>query len=56
MKKSKTRLETIFDETLSSKIVFVRKDGKLAMVRKQTSVAYQPIKQKPLFPINRERK
>lgn len=54
-KKSKP-LKDVFDDAVLTKIVFVRKDGKLAMARKRMRVEPTEDARKPLFPISKERK
>lgn len=50
-------LNQVFDRFDHVKIVFVRKDGKLKKVKRTVThdIAQSPDREKPLFPISKER-
>jgi len=56
MERKKKTLKDVFDDSTVTKVVFVRKDGKLAMVKKTVSAELPPPGKKPMFPISKDRK
>lgn len=56
MERRKKTLKDVFDDSTVTKVVFVRKDGKLAMVRKTVKALTLTKGLKPMFPISKERK
>lgn len=56
MEKKYQNLDDVFDETIMTENVFVRKNGKLKMIRRKSKIDPQRIRSnKPLFPISKER-
>lgn len=56
MKKKKTALSDVFDETVFTETVFLRKDGKLMMRRRRVKAEPDLSRtEKPMFPISKER-
>jgi hypothetical protein len=57
MEKKRTTLDEVLDENVLTETVFVRKDGKLKMLRRKVVVGNQSSgSEKPLFPISKERR
>jgi hypothetical protein len=57
MEKKRTTLDEVLDENVLTETVFVRKDGKLRMLRRKVVVGNQSSgSEKPLFPISKERR
>ena len=57
MEKKRTTLDEVLDENVLTETVFVRKDSKLRMLRRKVVVGNQSSgSEKPLFPINKERR
>lgn len=57
MEKKKTALSDVFDETVFTETVFIRKDGKLMMRRRKVKVDPDLSRsERPMFPISKERR
>jgi len=56
MKNKTSSLTDAFDESVQIKTQFIRKDGKLKMVRRKTRTPEFLPPKKQLFPISKERK
>jgi hypothetical protein len=56
MNKKNNALDEVFDESVQIKTQFVRKDGKLKILRRKVRAVRIPPVKKQLFPISKERK
>lgn len=57
MEKQRSTLDEVLDENVLTETVFVRKDGKLKMLRRKIVTGNQSSgSEKPLFPISKERR